>query len=188
MLHRVLVVWGCLGSTLLIQGKLKPNLLLKVAGTGRDQVHACRNLTRLIKRTPGATLPIPIDVCKVNIRQRKPLRHAEVYWPMLKISEWCKYLLQYKPQLILGGHETTGNWRPMFRQFWQHYKQVNPTHPLFSQSSWDYGACLPFMIHGDEGRGQLKRPFLVLSIQFAVGHGGLESTNDSSNLVCKSYD
>ena len=154
-----------------------------MASAGKRKDHACRDLTRLIKRTPGSMLSIPIDVCRVNIRLRKPQRHAVVYWPMIKMSEWCKYLLQYKPQLILGGHDLNGNWQAVFRSFWNDYRKTNPTHPIFEQS-WDYGNCLPFMLHGDEGRGQLKRPFLALSFQFVVGHKGLEQTNDSTNLVC----
>lgn len=167
----------------LMQGKIKPNLLVKVANVNNGKKNACRNLTRLIRRIPGAMLRIPIDACKVSIQLKKPLRRQEVYWPLIRMDDWCKYLLKAKPRLLLGGHIPSENWKATFRQFWADYRLVDPNHPVYTQN-WDLGGCLPYFFHGDEGRGQLKRPFMVISFQLAIGHLGVEVVNDTSNLVC----
>ena len=183
----------CLGSgsfhlllSTLGQGNIKSNLLLKVAGTQAGKKNACRNLSRLIKRTPGTILPIKIDVCDIQIRMRKPLRCCRVYWPMIRLEEWCRYFLQHKPQLMLAGHGVSGSWKNTFRQFWRDYQATNPTHPIYSHFAedpdFDTGNCIPYFIHGDEGRGHLRRPFMVLSFQFAIGHQGVGVVNDSTNL------
>lgn len=165
-----------------MQGNIKPNLLEKVAGAYQSRKNACRNLTRLIKRTPGATLPIDIDVCLVHVRLRKPSRSKQLYWPIISLSSWCKYLLQHKPPLILGGHDLSGDWKESFKSFWRNYKVVCPDHPIYNDDGCDSGLCIPYFVHGDEGRGQLRRPYMVVSIQFAIGHGGIETINDNSNL------
>ena len=167
-----------------LPGKIKANLLVKVAGVIGGKTNACRNLTRLIKRTPDTVLDIPISVCKVTIALRKPLRRVEVFWPCIKMSDWCKYLVEFKPEFLLAGHTLSGNdgdWRTTFKQFWWDYERICPDHPLYS-SDFDRGGCIPYFIHGDEGRGQLKRPYLVLAWQCAIGHGGIGTINDDSNL------
>ena len=168
------------------QGKIKANLLVKVAGCFRSQRNACRDITRLIRRTPGATLKISIDVCKVNVKLRKPIRCASIWWPILALKSWCKYLLDHCPQLLLAGHCLTDNFQPTFVEFWEKYKLVCPDHPIFNSGhDINFGTAIPIYIHGDEGRGLLKRPYMVISWQCVVGHGGLQVCNDSSLLTEK---
>ena len=164
-------------------GNIKCNLLLKVAGCFRTQKNACRDITRLIRRTPGTILKIAIDVCKVMIKVRKPLRKIQVWWPYIRMDTWCKYFLEYKPQLLLGGHTIDGDWQGTFTKFWSLYRQVDSSHPVF-RSGYSLESCVPYYIHGDEGRGQLKRPYMVISWQTVVGHGGMDVCNDSACLVC----
>ena len=44
-------------------------------------------------------------------------------------------------------------------------------------------ACIPYHIHGDEGRGQLKRPYMVVSWQCVISHHGPQVCNESSFLI-----
>lgn len=163
------------------QGRVKGNLLVKVAGCYRKQKNACRDLTRLIKRTSGTMLNLPISVCKVHVRLRKPSRCAQVWWPVLELSEWCKYFIANKPELLLGGHTLKEDWQGMLRQFWEDYRVTCPQHPLFSRDV-DPGTFVPYFIHGDEGRGQLKRPYMVVSWQCMISHAGPGVCNDTSYL------
>ena len=157
--------------------------MLKVAGCFRSQRNACRDITRLIRRTPGATLKLSVDVCKVGVKLRKPIRYASIWWPILTLKSWCKYMLEHCPQLLLGGHGLTDNFQPTFVEFWEKYKLVCPDHPIFSSGhDINLGTAMPIYIHGDEGRGLLKRPYMVLSWQCVVGHRGLQVCNDSSFL------
>jgi hypothetical protein len=57
---------------------------------------------------------------------------------------------------------------------------VCPDHPIFNSGhDINFGTAIPIYIHGDEGRGLLKRPYMVISWQCVVGHGGLQVCNDA---------
>ena len=90
----------------------------------QESKDACRDITKLIKRTPGTTVDIPIDVCEMQVKLRKPIRGVKVWWPVIRMGSWCQYLLRRKP-LLLGGHAVAGNW-------------VCGDHPIFG-TSWTSG-------------------------------------------------
>ncbi|CAK9059481.1 Uncharacterized protein SCF082_LOCUS31509, partial [Durusdinium trenchii] len=121
---------------------------------------------------------------------RKPVRCLKVWWPMIRIDQWVKYLASHQPRLLLGGQlpDPNGKWKEMFSKFWSDYKVLNGDHPIFHRGDVDLGACLPYFIHGDEGRGQLKRPYMVVSIQLAIGHGGPEVCNDTGLSPLKEWE
>ena len=162
---------------------MKGQLLGKLSTAYRDQRNACRVVRSLVRRTPGVSLKLQIDVCEVHVRLRKPVRCLKVWWPMLRLDKWTTYLLGHKPQLLLGGQQPDdmGNWKRMYYDFWGAYKLLCPDHPIF-ESGFDVGGCLPYFVHGDEGRGQLKRPYMCISWQLAIGHLGPQVCNDTSYL------
>ena len=164
-----------------ILGHAKGNLLSKIAAAFKSRKNACRSIRRLITATPGVTLKIPIDVCEVHVKLRKPIRVLKAWWPMIRLDQWAKFLLREKPELLLGGNSTKGNWRKTFTEFWDNYKKVDSQHPIHSES-FDLGGCIPYYIHGDEGRGQLRRPYMVISWQCMISHQGPQVVNDTSFL------
>ena len=97
------------------------------------------------------------------------------------MDQWVKFLFNQKPRLLLGGQvpDPQGKWKQLYYNFWSVYQKIHGDHPIYSRTDVDLGTCLPYLIHGDEGRGQLKRPYLVVSWQLLIGHHGLEATNDS---------
>ena len=148
--------------------------------------NACRNLTRLAQREDGVAVRIPISFCPVRVRLKKPLRVAKVQWPVFKLEHWVKYSLQHVPALLLGGHQPQDPaWRSMFESFWDMYRHVNASHPCYADSEhWDDGlsTCIPCMIHGDEGRGLHRRPFLLISVQPVISHLGPGHVNESTHF------
>ena len=133
-------------------------------------------------------LDIEISVCQIHVRLRKPVRSLKVYWPILHLSHWVQYFLNNKPEILLGGQrpDPQGKWKDMYYNFWSAYRVANPNHPLFEED-FDQGACLPYFFHGDEGRGQLKRPYMVISWQLAIGHHGPDVCNDTSYPGCSCF-
>ena len=107
----------------------------------------------------------------------------EVWWPHISMREWCRFFVSSKPQLLLAGCTPEQNWMEFFRNFWDDYRLIDRDHPVYS-SGYNLGACVPYFVHGDEGRGQNKRPYMVLSWQTVIGHMGIGATNDTSYLVC----
>ncbi|CAK8993732.1 unnamed protein product, partial [Durusdinium trenchii] len=86
---------------------------------------------------------------------RKPIRALRVHWPVLRMNDWVQYLIAHKPGLLLAGHDIGGDWQRTFTEFWAGYKEVDGSHPVFREG-FDLGGCIPYHLHGDEGRGQLK--------------------------------
>ena len=162
-------------------GHVKGNLLSKIGGAFKSRKNACDTIRRLVKRTPGVALNIPIEVCEVHVRLRKPIRALKVWWPLIRMDHWAQFLVREKPQLLLGGKCVQDNWRKTFTDFWNKYKQIHSDHPIFSET-FDLGECVPYYIHGDEGRGQLRRPYLVISWQCLISHHGPQVVNDTSCL------
>ncbi|CAL1170532.1 unnamed protein product, partial [Cladocopium goreaui] len=68
----------------------------------------------------------------------------------------------------------------MLGAFWQTYQATNPGHPVFS-TPFDLKGCVPIFLHGDEGRGLARRPFMVLSWQTVISHHGPGVCNDSTH-------
>ena len=156
--------------------------MMKLSSAYRRRKDACAVMRRLIKRTAGTLIDLQIDVCEVTVKMRKPVRCLRVWWPMLKMESWAQWMLRNKPQLLLGGQipDPAGTWKDQYYNFWQSYQLIQPDHPVFSRDDIDKGACIPYFFHGDEGRGQHRRPYLVISWQCAIGHLGPQVTNDTS--------
>jgi len=56
-------------------------------------------------------------------------------------------------------------------KFWQHYKYVDSDVPSSPKRT------LPIYLHGDEGRGLVKRPILILAFQPIIGWGAKKQVN-----------
>lgn len=139
-------------------------------------------MRRLIKSTHGQILDIPVNVCSVQVKLRKPIRGLKVWWPVIRMEDWAKWMLNNKPQLLLGGNalDHKGTWKETFYRFWELYRKIDGSHPVFQRPDFDLGCCIPYFFHGDEGRGQLRRPYMVISWQCAISHLGPQVTNDTS--------
>ncbi len=61
----------------------------------------------------------------------------------------------------------------MLQRFWSRHAFVDASLPEFPRQT------IPFLIHGDEGRGQCKRPVLVVSFQPIIGWSGEDHVNSS---------
>ena len=97
-------------------------------------------------------------------------------FPVLLPSAWLRYMLSIGGELALGGHnlEDTSDWRQMLHDFWS---KVQPTMPQLDLGDKDRSLCLPWALHGDEGRGKLKRPIMVLGAQPLISWLGPTTVN-----------
>ena len=153
------------------------HMISRAGQTGRD---ACRNLHRLLKKNK-ALFPVDIDVAPVTVAVRRPVYRTEnVWWPVIKMSSWVQTLCQVCPQMILAGHslEDTKGWQTTLSTFWKRYAGFNKQHPVYRQGV-DVRYVVPYFIHGDEGRGQCRRQFMVESFQPCISWKGTGCTNES---------
>ena len=154
----------------------------KLAGVHCSRTNACRNLHKLLDNRTGLQVPIPLEVVQITIRRVRPLRCVEAWWPQLTMRSWLRYLIREKPQVILGGAllNDTLKWQSTFSSFWESYRSYNPSHPVFQKPDLPLGLCVPYFIHGDEGRTSSKKAFMVLAWRPVVSHLGLSHCNDST--------
>ena len=158
-------------------------MLRMMAQCGKNRRNESRNLHSLIHKT-GKTYGVEVSTTSTRVRvlSGKPCIKT-VNYPILRMSSWAKALLKSSPGILLAGCslKEPEKFRDVFSQFWSRYRSVRPDLDLFSQS-WDFSYCIPIGYHGDEGRGKLRRPIMIMSIQPIISRLGVEFTNASGQL------
>ena len=158
-------------------------MLCKIASASKSKTHVDRNLRRCIFKA-GATLPIELVLVPTTIMLRKPkLLRREVFWPCFSMASWIQVLANTFPRFVFGGFkpDQETEWRTLFTWFWKTYRQFDSEHPLY-ESNLDPSICVPYMTHGDEGRGLRSQAFMVESFQFVISYLGPYTTNTSGYL------
>ena len=120
-----------------------------------------------------------------KIQLKKPRLHpVDMYWPTLSMASWIQVLGESFPEFMLGGFrmDQEREWRSLLSWFWDMYYQINPTHPIYELAGADHACTIPYMLHGDEGRGLRSLAFMVESWQFVISHLGPYTTNMSGYL------
>ena len=114
----------------------------------------------------------------LNLRRRV---EQEVPWPVLNLSSWAEYELTQGGEFLLAGRNVRDvtSWKATFRTFWDRYRAIDPHHPVFCTTGLDAGCVIPYMIHGDEGRGRNKLPLLTVSFQCLISQYGPHRLNMS---------
>ena len=139
----------------------------------------CRNLHKLIHST-GKTLRVELNTVTtpVQVLCGKP--------GVLHLSSWAKLVLGQGGQMLLGGFtlDQETEFRTMLATFWRNYRFVRPELDLYARDDFDLSATIPMGYHGDEGRGKLKRPIMILAHQPIISHKGPQFTNLSGCLPC----
>ena len=165
-----------------IQGH-RNDMLQRLALAGKSKTNAARNLHRILASS-GAMLPIKPDCIRITVKLKKKKNKRENIWfPILRMTSWIECLVKECPQLLLAGHglEDHVAWGHVFYNFWALYREVDPQHPIF-ESGINWAHALPYMIHGDEGRGLRNVPWMVEAWQLLISHQGIMETNESSFL------
>ena len=162
----------------------RSTLLKKLAKAGQSKTNACRNLHQVLRKH-GKIPPVRVDATPITIRLRKPKVHTkEVFWPMIRMTDWIQTLMHSNPQSLLGGHslDDTHGWKMMFSSFWSSCRGEDPDHPFYAHNL-PYETSVPYFVYGDEGRGLRSRAFMVLSWQLVISHLGMFETNEKGHLM-----
>ena len=62
--------------------------------------------------------------------------------------------------------------------FWKRFRSQQPDLPLYAETNdEDWKFCIPYCLHGDEGRAAGKRPIMVLSAQPMVTLADMSDAN-----------
>ncbi|CAJ1355888.1 unnamed protein product [Effrenium voratum] len=103
-----------------------------------------------------------------------------INWPVLHLSSWLKTCCNtsaYSGFFFLSGRtiDQPEEIRGMLGRFWERHLKALEFAPPFPQQT------LPVYLHGDEGRGQGKRPILVISFQPVMPWFGENEVNSSKH-------
>ena len=96
--------------------------------------------------------------------------------PVLRLRDWAAYLLRFNVWHLVCGLMAPNEQREkaVLRSFWHKFRCQNPRHPIFELAA-EGKICLdrvaPCVLHGDEGRGQKRQPFLVCNYHSLLGRG-----------------
>ena len=137
--------------------------------------NASKNLHHFIHKK-NRTLAIKISAVDIPVKIRKPNNVRSKPWPVLHLSSWlqaCMENPQYGGYFFLGGKtlDQIGEVQQMFKNFWENYSYVDGTMPPCPELT------IPILIHGDEGRGQCKRPLMIVSFQPIISWAGEKVVN-----------
>jgi len=133
--------------------------------------NASRNLFSFIHQK-NKTLEVHISSVTVPVRGASRHKHKEQMrpWPVLYFSDWVKttFADPYNGYFLLGGYKIHQEQHVtnMLKNFWERYQFVDTISTAFPSKT------VPYFLHGDEGRGQCKRPVMILSAQPVLGWGG----------------
>ena len=156
------------------------------------QSNASRNLGKFIFSTNKA-LKVTVSAVQTPLKARAFSRTRQIEtepWPVFYLSDWLKvsFADPYRGFYWLGGFrlENLDLAGQLLAEFWQKYRHVDPNMDFPEVPS----RTLPLYLHGDEGRGQCKRPIMVISYQPLLGWTGNETVNAKGcfDLACFCFD
>lgn len=130
------------------------------------------------------TLPVKVTTMETPVRGSARRKNVKTtMWPVLHLSDWIRAAFEepYHGFFLTGGHRLHEGVEPiqrMLRDFWRRYVFHDDSTPN------DPGSTLPIFLHGDEGRGQVKRPCLVVSFQPCISWIGPDHPNSKKPLSC----
>ena len=157
-------------------------MLRSMAGCGisKTDSHMTRNLHRLIHRT-AKTVDVRISTIAAPIRSSKrgqPFKARIVQYPLLLVSDWSQAIFKRGGHFWMAGHtlDAAVTFGETLTTFWGRYQKIDPALTFF-EASEDWSRCIPFALHGDEGRGKDKKPILVLSAQPLITSPDMAASN-----------
>lgn len=140
--------------------------LLGTLKSWKCEKHWARNLHRLVFRFE-MTLSLAMVTLSLPVKWKN--ESVMMPWPTLPFSSWVKCMfVKTKGQPILAGHtlSATDAWKTQHLDFWLRYRAAfGSEHGVFQTHAERLEYCVPIMIHGDEGRGKLRRAVMCTSVQ-----------------------
>ena len=144
--------------------------MAKLARCGKSKhgTNACRNIHRLLKKSQRM-LPVEVTYVQTMMRRARKRPMTCVHYPVLNLSQWARYIFSTGGHFFLQGKDLTnmGAVQDNLQTFWERWKQTEPEFP-FLQDFPDpraWRSAIPLAVHGDEGRGRLKRPVMIVGLQ-----------------------
>ena len=79
------------------------------------------------------------------------------------------FLLNNTPDILLGGDFSDHDRAVHLQSFWAAYRQLHPSHKVYTTHDSDLAYTLPLLLHGDEGRGKRRTGTMIVSLETPFG-------------------
>lgn len=135
-----------------------------------QETNSERDINVLVRRY-DLTLPV-----KISTLPKTPGARYHGDFSVISLKDWCTFLLQYNCWHVMCGlsRPDPTRERAILAKFWEKFKVLQPDHDvwgIFERQKVDASLCCPIVVHGDEGRGRKKAPFLVMAYHSLIGRG-----------------
>lgn len=143
-------------------------------------------------------MALPVAISTINVPCKWQGRLQNMDWPVLKLSSWMRMIINETDGGMLlnnNSFQEVQKWESEVMRFWSRYEKVCPQHPVsrlhvcleqqrrisskklctaqvFVEHRDRLQHCLPFVWHGDEGRGKIKRAVMIESFAAALAWKG----------------
>ena len=136
-----------------------------------------RDVTRIAKRY-RLRLPVPLTV----LEKTRGVRYTGDF-RVISLRSWAQCIVDHNLWYSVVGLNAPDPTREkaILREFWKLFREGNPSHDIWQvidEKSIDVGVLCPFLLHGDEGRGRKRAPFLICAYHSMIGKG-----TDAANLA-----
>ena len=119
--------------------------------------------------------PVPVTYQEIGLKEAHPtLRLRSVIETLNKTPGKIDHLL-------------VGNGPAELEAFWRRYRKLHPNHDIFTDHAAHLHACVPMMLHLDEGTSHKKKGLMVLSVQPLFGRGSKKSGASGINFLGSTY-
>lgn len=131
-----------------------------------SQAHSESGGRKVVERL-RLTIPIPLT----TIPKTLGVRYTGEF-QALKLEHWCQFLVDKNCWHMVCGlvRPDPERERAILTEFWTRFRALHPDHGLFATDR-DWSRTVPLLLHGDEGRGRKKAPFLICSYHSVLGLG-----------------
>ena len=162
--------------------------MANISRKDKKKTNVSRGLHKYIHMN-NKTLPVAVTHVIIPIRTRvsRRFRIARKPWPVFQLSDWMKACFntpEFQGVFMLGGKKVgeLEEIEGMLSTFWDRYHCIDPNTPEVPERT------IPFYIHGDEGRGLVKRPLLIIAFQCIIGWAGTDHPNSiKKQAFCTEY-
>ena len=125
----------------------------------------------VVTRRFSLCLPIPLT----PINKTPGVRYTGDF-KMIRLQDWLSFHLEYDTWHLMAGLQKPNPERQhaIFSEFWKRFQGLRPNHEIFgiiAAKGIDTGRLCPVVLHGDEGRGRKRAPYLVCAYHSFLGFG-----------------
>ena len=118
---------------------------------------------------------LKLDIPLTELQKSPGVRYTGTFH-VIALRDWIQFVVDHGLwHVLVGLHQANAKReRAILREFWRLFRIAHPQHQVFDaieKYHINEGRLLPVLMHGDEGRGRKKSPFLVTSYHSVLGFG-----------------